>query len=78
MLWLQRQLGMRRHDAPPTVGEIALHLLVWCVVCEVIGPRFLHSTGDVKDMVAYTAGALVAWEWWRWPARALDDVAERS
>ena len=78
VLWLQRRLGLRKHGAPPTFSEIALHLLVWSVVCEGLGPRFMHTTGDVWDVVAYTAGGLLAWVWWHNPARALDGVPQRS
>lgn len=69
LLWLQRKLGLRKTDAPPRLSEIALHLIVWSVVCEGLGPRFLMGTGDLWDVVAYSAGALVAWLWWQAPFR---------
>jgi hypothetical protein len=66
VLWLQRQLGLRTHDAPPTAGEILFHWVIWSVVCELIGPHLFHrSVGDPFDVVAYAAGALFAWHWWR-------------
>jgi hypothetical protein len=66
VLWLQRQLGLRKHDLFPTTAEIALHLVVWSLLCEVIGPLFLPVTGDAKDVVAYAAGTVVSWAFWRW------------
>lgn len=65
VLWLQRKLGLRTHDAPPGVGEIAFHLVVWSVLFEVIGPHLMRVTGDPLDVLAYTAGALLALGWWQ-------------
>jgi len=64
LLWLQRRLGLRTHDAPPDAGEIALHFVVWSVVAEIIAPHFAHATGDWRDVLAYAIGALAAWAWW--------------
>jgi hypothetical protein len=65
VLWFQCRVGLRRHDEFPLLSEIAFHLVVWSVLCEVIGPHIMRVTGDVWDVVAYSAGALVAWLWWR-------------
>ena len=68
VLWIQRRLGLRNHDRPPTTAEIALHLVVWTVVCEIAGPRLSsHGTADPRDAAAYAAGAVFAWGWWSWP-----------
>lgn len=64
-LWLQRRLGLRAHDAPPDVREIALHLAVWSVMAELIAPRIAHVTGDWRDVLVYAAGALAARAWWK-------------
>lgn len=64
VLWLQRRSGLRPDDAPPRWSEIALHLVIWSLVAEVLAPRFLRVTGDPLDILAYTAGALVAGWWW--------------
>lgn len=65
VLWLQRRLGLRRHDRPPGFAEIFGHWLVWSIVCEGIGPLlFPRATGDLRDVLAYAAGALPAWLWW--------------
>jgi hypothetical protein len=66
VLWLQRWLGMRLTDAPPDWREILYHLGVWSIATEVVGPHlFRRATGDVCDVVAYTAGAIVATLVWR-------------
>jgi len=67
LLWAQRWFGLRTHDRPPTAGEIGLHLVVWSVLCEVIGPGLMRVTGDPLDVLAYAAGALLAWVVWRPP-----------
>lgn len=66
VLWVQRKLGWRDHDRYPDSKEIALHLLVWAVIAEGLGPLlFDHVTGDWRDVIAYAAGALLARLWWR-------------
>lgn len=65
ILGLQRWIGLRRHDRPPTVLEIIGHLLVWSLISELLGPFvFAWSVGDLLDVLAYSAGALVAGAWW--------------
>jgi hypothetical protein len=70
ILWLHRRLGLRSHDLPPGVGEIASHLIFWSLLFEWIGPKFVaHAVGDPFDAVAYAIGAIVAGWWWhreRW------------
>lgn len=64
-LWLQRQLGLRSHDARPGWREIGLHLAAWSVSAELIAPHvFRHATGDWHDVLAYAAGAVAAAGWW--------------
>jgi hypothetical protein len=64
-LWLQRRLGLRRHDERPDWREIGLHLAVWAVAAECIGPALLHTgTADWRDVLAYGAGAVLAGSWW--------------
>jgi hypothetical protein len=66
VLLAQRWLGWRNHDDGPTVGEIALHLLVWSILFEVAGPHiFRWATGDPWDVVAYFAGGILAGLWWQ-------------
>ena len=65
VLWLQRRLGWRCHDLPPSWSENFGHLAVWSLVCELVGPTCLHhGTGDPWDLVAYGCGALAAGLWW--------------
>ena len=68
LLWWQRRCALRRHDGFPTAAEIGFHLVVWSVLFEIVGPHLMRVTGDVGDIVAYTAGGLIAWGWWRWQA----------
>ena len=65
MLGLHRWLGLRADDRFPTFQEIAFHVAVWSVLCEVVGPQFMRVTGDAKDVLAYAAGGGVAWLWWQ-------------
>ncbi|MBL9169417.1 MAG: hypothetical protein JNN07_16880 [Verrucomicrobiales bacterium] len=67
ILWLHRRLGLRRHDTPPGVSEIASHLVFWSVLFEWVGPRWVgHATGDPGDVLAYTLGAILSGLfWWR-------------
>ena len=65
VLWLQRCAGLRELDVAPSWSEMGLHLVVWSVICEFIGPALLHhGTADVWDVVAYTAGGVLACLWW--------------
>ncbi|MGE3310374.1 MAG: hypothetical protein AB7O66_10425 [Limisphaerales bacterium] len=65
VLWAQRRLGLRRHDAPPTWSETGLHLAVWSLICEIMGPLGWHrGVADPWDVAAYVAGGIVAGVWW--------------
>ena len=66
ILWLQRKLGARNHDLPPTMREVVFHLVFWSVLCEWIGPYLSsRATGDPDDVFAYAIGAMLAFCWWR-------------
>ena len=65
LLWLHRRLGLRTADGPPDMGEISLHLLVWCALFELAGPILSRqSTGDWRDVTVYCIGGVVAWGIW--------------
>jgi len=65
LLLFQRWLKLRLHDQPPTFGEIALYLVVWSILFEVIGPHIMPWTvGDPWDVVAYVVGGTFAGVWW--------------
>ena len=64
VLWLQRQLGLRKHDLPPTMREIGFHLVVWSLLFELVGPCFLPVTGDPFDVLVYFVGGVFAAVWW--------------
>lgn len=66
VLWVQKRVGVRTTDQQPRWREIALHLAVWSVAAEALMPLLTASaTGDWRDVIAYTAGALVAGCWWQ-------------
>lgn len=70
LLWVQRRLGLRRHDAFPDWREIALHTAAWSIAAEVLAPHlFSRATADARDVLAYAAGAVLAGFWWRSAAR---------
>ncbi len=70
LLLAHRLLKLRGSDAPPSASEVALHVVVWSIVIEWVGPHYVHwAVGDPWDAVSYAAGGLVAWLWWnreRW------------
>lgn len=73
LLWIQRRLGLRTHDGFPEPGEILLHLVVWTLIVEGIGPFWLHhGTADGRDVAAYFIGALAAGVVWTKCSRAED------
>ena len=74
VLLLQRWLRLRGDDDMPNLVEIGFHLVIWCVLFEVIGPRILpYAVGDAWDMVAYCAGGVFAALWWN-SHRVRDDI----
>lgn len=65
ILWVQRQTRLRAADEVPSWSEIGLHFGVWSIICEWIGPRWLHhGTADPWDVLAYAVGGLLAGLWW--------------
>lgn len=49
----------------PTWSEITLHRLVWSVICEFVGPVWLHrGTADLWDVAANAVGSVGAGIWW--------------
>jgi hypothetical protein len=76
VLWMQRVIGLRKHDFAPSWSEMILHLAVWSLICEFIGPHWLHhGTPDVWDVVAYAVGGVAACLWWN---RSAQQVSLRT
>jgi len=70
VLWVQRLLGLRKHDGPPTWREVWPHLLIWSVMCKFVGPYWLHiGTPDPWDIAFFAAGGLAAFAWWNHAVR---------
>jgi hypothetical protein len=71
LLWVQREVGLRRGDGWPRGWEILFHLAVWSVCFEGIAPRLTavyRTTADWGDVAAYAVGGLGAglvWGSWR-------------
>jgi hypothetical protein len=68
ILYVQRRLGLRQHDLPPRMWEIIQHWLIFSLVFEIIlplSPHLFRTTRDPLDSLAYLAGGLMAWLWWR-------------
>lgn len=65
VLWLERRLGLRRGDHPPSFAEIAGHWAIWSLMAEGIAPLlFPNAVGDPRDVAAYAIGAAAAAVWW--------------
>lgn len=65
-LWLQRKLGLRKHDGMPGGREVLLHLVIWAAIAEGVAPfLFSHLVGDPWDVLAYGCGAMTAYLWWK-------------
>jgi hypothetical protein len=67
ILYVQRCLGVRRHDAAPRLWEVLQHVAVFSIVFELIlpsHPQWFRSTADPLDAVAYLAGGIGGWLWW--------------
>ena len=78
LLWMERRMGLRKHDQPPTFSEIFLHWIVWSLVCEWLAPLlFARSTADMRDVLAYAIGAMLAGLWWNWSLLQNDEPKKR-
>jgi hypothetical protein len=64
-LWAQRLTGLRLHDLAPSWSEIVFHLAIWTVICEYVGPIWMHrGTADWWDVAAYAFGGILSFLWW--------------
>jgi hypothetical protein len=65
VLWLQRLLGLRKHDRPPDWGEMFWHLAIWSVMCKLVGPFYLHiGVADAWDLLFFAMGGVAGCIWW--------------
>ncbi|MGC9943409.1 MAG: hypothetical protein ABSE48_16400 [Verrucomicrobiota bacterium] len=65
LLWIQRLLGLRKHDHPPGWGEMFAHLAIWSFMCKVVGPFYLDiGVADPWDVLFFAAGGIAACFWW--------------
>ena len=71
VLGLQGLFRLRHDDRPPSWAEMAAHLALWALICECLGPRWLHlGVADFWDLAAYAIGGVAACLWWNRTARA--------
>ena len=65
VLFLYRLLALRTNDGFPTLKEISLHVLVWSLVCEWIGPLLLNQgVADILDVLIYSIGGCLSYFIW--------------
>jgi hypothetical protein len=68
MVFTMRKLGLRRTDEPPRLQEIAIPLIIWSYLFEVLLPQDERwgrgMTPDHKDVVAYALGAFLGSLFW--------------
>jgi hypothetical protein len=71
VLWVNREIGLRTHDGPPTPYELIIHLVIWSLYFEGLAPlltKVYRTTADPLDVAAYAVGGLAAsliWGTWR-------------
>jgi hypothetical protein len=74
MLWVERQVGLRRHDRPPNTVEVIVPLVIIAFAFEVVLPSDrewrVPTIADPKDVLAYCVGALLSVIIWNWRYRA--------
>lgn len=69
VLHMQAWLGWRPAGLPPQPAETMVHWMVWSLVFEVAGPRWMgRGTSDPWDVLCYGLGAVVAQWWWSRPS----------
>ena len=69
VLWVQRHIGLRQNDGPPSWPEMFFHLTVWSVMCKLVGPFYCHiGVADPWDVLCFAAGGVAACLWWHRPA----------
>ena len=81
-LWLQQRCFGRSPGEPPTVREIVVHWLWLSLWFEGIGPLWPAlapgAVADLRDVLAYAIGGVVAAVVWRSPWRGRAAVGARA
>ncbi|MCO5053320.1 MAG: hypothetical protein M9920_13585 [Verrucomicrobiae bacterium] len=71
VLWVQSWLKLRPPESPPQFREILFHVILWSVLFEGLEPLLrARSTADIRDVLAYLIGGILAGLWWRYAYRA--------
>jgi len=62
---VESRLGWRELG-PPKGTDVLFYGAIWSLICEWVGPfAFGMGSPDPWDVVAYAAGGLVAWVFWK-------------
>lgn len=76
VLWGQRLGNLRKHDGPPSWLEMISHLIIWSIMCKLVGPVFLNiGVADPWDVLFFTVGGGAACLWWN--RRVWETVPDR-
>jgi hypothetical protein len=69
MLFIMRKLRLRIDDQAPKGSEILIPLIIWSFIFELYLPTvpfFKHlATSDYRDIISYTAGAIIGALFWQ-------------
>lgn len=66
VLWMQRRLGLRKNDCPPSWAEMFFHCAVWSVMSKIVGPLLLNvGVADPWDVLFFFGGGAAACLWWQ-------------
>jgi hypothetical protein len=67
VLFIHKTFGLRKADSFPKIFEVILHLVIWSIYCEWIGPIIQNKgIADPLDVLAYWVGGLLSWALWNW------------
>jgi hypothetical protein len=70
VLWVQGLLGLRLQAQPPGWREMFAHLVIWSVMCKIVGPLYCHiGVADPWDVLFFAAGGSAACWWWNRPGK---------
>jgi hypothetical protein len=65
VLLIHKLLSARKPDKFPSFREILVHLIIWSLLFEWIGPIFIKSaTSDIGDVFSYWVGGVLSWVLW--------------
>jgi hypothetical protein len=79
VLLAHKCLSLRSDDAFPTAREAVIHLIIWSICFELIGPLFYSkAVGDPLDVAAYWLGGIASLWIWTTRGRVLRESGVRA